>query len=150
MTSKLHVRLGIAMALLLAAMSTFAPAALAVPDQDHPQAAPVKVEQTTAFAARPDGPDGYQPQLSTAIKEDPLLGRGFEESPPPSPKALIRVDGPDGSQPQLNDYQPVVLASPDDGVDWVAGGSGLGIGLALSLLLAAAWTVARRSRLVHS
>jgi hypothetical protein len=150
MTTKIHVRLGIAMALLLATMSAFAPAAPAVLDQGHLQAAPVKVEQTTAFKARADGPDGYQPQLGTAIKEDPLLGRGFEESPASSPKALIRVDGPDGSQPQLKGYQPVVLASPDDGVDWVAGGSGLGIGLALSLLFAAAWTVSRRSRLVHS
>ncbi len=150
MASKIHVRLGIATALLLAAMSTFAPAALAVRDQDHPQAAPVKGEQTTEFADPNDGPDGYQPQLGTAIKDDPLLGRGFEESPASSPMALVRVDGPDGSQPQLRDYQPVVLTLPDDGIDWVAGGSGLGIGLTLSLLFAGAWMVARRNRLAHS
>jgi hypothetical protein len=96
-----------------------------------------------------EGTDGSQPQLS--VTDNPVLLRGYGGTEPRGGDAqLVRGDRPDGFQPQLRGVQPSVSIASTDGTDWVAAGSGLGIGVALSALMLGAWAVSRRGRLAHS
>lgn len=164
MITTIRSKIGVTLALALAAVS-FAPAALADPPQlqlrrNAPEAAQVKEDPflfrsvdsnssggVTLVNGR-ERPDGYQPQLG--VTDNPVLLRGYGGTEPRNRGLIARVGGPDGYQPQLRGVQPSVTIASSDGTDWVAAGSGLGIGVALSALMLAAWTLARNRQLAHS
>jgi hypothetical protein len=161
MITTIRSKIGVTLALVLAAVS-FAPAALADPPQLR-YALDVQVKEDPLLARGHDvfssgaatlvngreGTDGSQPQLS--VTDNPVLLRGYGGTEPRGGDAqLVRGDRPDGFQPQLRGVQPSVSIASTDGTDWVAAGSGLGIGVALSALMLGAWAVSRRGRLAHS
>ena len=162
MITTIRSKIGVTLALVLAALS-FAPTALADPPQlqlrrDAPETQikedpflfrSVDGKSSEGLIDRAGGPDGYQPQL--AVTDNPVLLRGYGGTEPRYGGNLVdRVGGPDGHQPQIRGVQPTVTIASSDGTDWVAAGSGVGIGLALSAIMLAAWTVARGRRLAHS
>ncbi|HYY75178.1 MAG TPA: hypothetical protein VE644_02530 [Gaiellaceae bacterium] len=162
MITTIRSKIGITLALVLAAMS-FAPTALADPPQlqlrrHAPEPAQVKEDPflfrshdvgggTTLLNGRAK-PDGYQPQLS--VTDNPVLLRGYGGTEPRNRGLVDRVGGPDGYQPQLRGVQPAVTIASKDGTDWAAAGSGLAIGMALSAFMVGAWAVGRNRRLAHS
>lgn len=163
MITSIRSKIGLTLVLVLAALS-FAPTALADPPQFQlrRQAPETQVkEDPFLFRSRDLGsgggttlvngrakPDGYQPQLS--VRDNPVLLRGYGGTEPRNRGLVARPDGPDGYQPQLRGVQPSVTIASADGTDWVAAGSGLGVGMALSALMVAALAVARHRRPAHS
>lgn len=161
MTTTIRSKIGVTLALVLAALS-LAPAALADPTQlwlGNNEPGQVKNDP---FVFRSDvrsgggatlvngreRPDGYQPQLAT--RDNPVLLRGYGGTEPRNRGLIARAGGPDGHQPQIRGVQPAVTISSGDGTDWVAAGSGVAIGVGLSALALAALAVGRSRRLAHS
>lgn len=170
MTTTIRSKIGVALALVLAALS-FAPTALADPPQlwlANNESVQVKDDPFFGIDGNPfrsgsrdtapstggtlvngrERPDGYQPQLATT--DNPVLLRGYGGTEPRDRRLIARAGGPDGYQPQLRGVQPAVTIASGEGTDWVAAGSGLGIGIALSALMLATRAVARSRRLAHS